>query len=115
MCSGARRVRRVGKLIGIRKFGQALPLEHGVGGAILSSNIVSFFLTLEAAQGWLFGVVLRSLAWTIAKQPLRRYNPPVEGQHAAPIERPLTIPNVLLDALDLMFNLRGIGWSWSHK
>jgi hypothetical protein len=61
----------------------------------------------------LFGVVLRSLAWTIAKEPLRRYNPPLEGQHSAPIERPLTIPNVLLDALDLMFNLRGIGWSWS--
>jgi hypothetical protein len=39
----------------------------------------------------------------------------VEGQHAAPTERPLTIPNVLLDALDLMFNMRGIGWSWSHK
>jgi hypothetical protein len=63
----------------------------------------------------LFGVVLRSLAWTIAKEPLRRYNPPVEGQHAAPTERLLTIPNVLLDALDLMFNMRGIGWSWSHK
>ena len=113
--SGTRRVRRAGKLIGIRKFGQAPPLEHGVGGAVLSSNIVSFFLTLVTAQGWLFGVVLRSLAWTIAKQPLRRYNPPVEGQHSAPIERPLTISNVLLDALDLMFNLRGIGWSWSHK
>jgi hypothetical protein len=60
-------------------------------------------------------VVLRSLAWTIAKKPLRRYNPPVEGQYATPIERPLTIPNVLLDALDLMFNMRGIGWSWSLK
>ena len=39
----------------------------------------------------------------------------MEGQHAAPTERPLTIPNVLLDALDLMFSMRGIGWSWSHK
>ena len=115
MCSGARRVRRVGKLIGTRKFGQAPPLELCVGGAIFSLNIVSFFLTLETAQGWLFGVVLRSLAWTIAKEPLRKYNPPVEGQRSAPIERPLTISNVLLDALDLVFNLRGIGWSWSHK
>ena len=114
MCSGARRVRCDGKLIGIRKFSWVPPLEPCVGGAILSSSIVSFFLTFEAAQGWLFGVVLRSLAWTIAKEPLRRYNPPVEGQHSAPIERPLTIPNVLLDALDLMFNLRGIGWSWSY-
>ena len=58
---------------------------------------------------------MRSLAWTIAKEPLRRYNPLVEGQHATLIERPLTIPNVLLDALDLMFSMRGIGWSWSHK
>ena len=115
MCSGARRVRRVGKLIGIRKFGQAPPLELCVGGAILSSSIVSFFLTPETAQGWLFGVVLRSLAWTIAKEPLRRYNPPVEGQRAALTERLLTIPNVLLDAFDLMFNMRGIGWSWSYK
>jgi hypothetical protein len=39
----------------------------------------------------------------------------VEGEHPASIERPLTIPNVLLDALDLMFNYRGIGWSWSYK
>jgi hypothetical protein len=40
----------------------------------------------------------------------------VEGQHAAATERLLTIPNVLLDALDLMFSMRGIGWSsWSHK
>ena len=115
MCSGARRVHCVGKLIGTRKFGQAPTLELCVGGAILSWNIVSFFLTLKSAQGWLFGLVLRSLAWTIAKKPLRRYNPPVEGQHAAPTERLLTIPNVLLDALDLMFSMRGIGWSWSHK
>jgi hypothetical protein len=27
----------------------------------------------------------------------------------------LSIPNVLLDAFDLICNLRGIGWSWSHK
>jgi hypothetical protein len=115
MCSGARRVRRVGKLIEIRKFGQAPPLEHCIGGTILSSNLASFFLTPETAQSWLFGVVLRSVAWTISKEPLRKYNPPVEGQHSAPIERPLTIPNVFLGALDLMFNLRGIRWSWSHE
>ena len=117
MCSRARCVRRVGKLIGLRQSDQAPPLGHYFGGAIffLRLNIVSFYLTLETAQAWLFALALRSLAWTIAKEPLRRYNPPVEGQRSALIERPLTIPNVLLDALDLMFNLRGIGWSWSHK
>ena len=74
-----------------------------------------FFLTPLTTQTWLVGAMLRSLAWTFAREPLRRYNPPVEGQQAAPIERPLTIQNVLLDAFDLMFNLRGIGWSWSPK
>ena len=59
-------------------------------------------------------VALRSVTWTFARKPLRRFNPPIEGQHA-PIERPLSIPKVLLDALDLIFNLRGIGWSWSYK
>ena len=39
----------------------------------------------------------------------------MEGQHTAPIERPLSIPNALLDALDLIGNMRGIGWSWSYK
>jgi hypothetical protein len=60
-------------------------------------------------------MALRSVAWTFAKKQLRRYNPPVEGQHATPIERPLSIPNLLLDAFDLTWNKRGIGWSWSHK
>jgi Membrane bound O-acyl transferase family len=60
-------------------------------------------------------IALRSVAWSFAEKPLRRYNPPVEGQHATPIERPLSIPNLLLDAFDLICNKRGIGWSWSHK
>jgi membrane bound O-acyltransferase family protein len=60
-------------------------------------------------------MVLRSLAWTVAKKPLRRYDPPVQDQHGAIIEHPLSIQNVLLDALDLMSNFRGIGWSWSNK
>jgi hypothetical protein len=60
-------------------------------------------------------MTLRSVAWTFAKKPLRRYNTPPEGQHVAPVERPLSILNILLDALDLICNLRGIGWSWSHK
>ena len=51
---------------------------------------------------------------SVARKLLRRYNPPVEGQRAAPIECPLSIPTVLLDGLDLIFNLRGI-WSWSYK
>ena len=58
---------------------------------------------------------MRSIAWTFTERPLRRYDPPPEGQLAAPVERLLSIPNVLLDAFDLISNKRGIGWSWSHN
>jgi hypothetical protein len=37
-----------------------------------------------------------------------------EGQHT-PIERPLTITNIILDSIDLLFNQRGIRWSWGPK
>ena len=38
-------------------------------------------------------VVLRSVAWTFAKKPLRRYDLYPDG---ALVERPLSFPNVLL-------------------
>lgn len=62
-------------------------------------------------------MALRSVSWTFAKKPLRRYrdDPPGERRHDSPIERASSILNVLLDALDLMFNMRGIGWSWSQR
>src|SRR6266566_4790911 len=60
-------------------------------------------------------MALRSVAWTFAKKPLRRYNPPVEGQHTTPIERPLSIPNLLLDAFDLVCRLLLVKKTWSHK
>ena len=57
-------------------------------------------------------MALRSFEWTFfIKKPLRKYEWS-EGQDI-PLERPLSVPNVLLDALDLFFNQRGIGWSWS--
>jgi hypothetical protein len=55
-------------------------------------------------------VVLRSVAWTFAKKPLRRYDLYPDG---ALVERPLSFPSVLLDSFDLLCNLRGIRWSWS--
>ncbi|KAH9974849.1 hypothetical protein BJV74DRAFT_953746 [Russula compacta] len=65
----------------------------------------------------MFNIALKSLEWAFEKKPLRRYEPPAEGQrgHRAPIERRLSIPSVLLDAFDLVCNLRGIGWSWSYR
>ena len=59
-------------------------------------------------------MALRCIDWTFARKPLRRYEPFAEGQ-GTPVERPLTIPNVLLDAFDLMCNPRGIRWSWGPK
>ncbi|KAI9450761.1 hypothetical protein F5148DRAFT_1152671 [Russula earlei] len=61
-----------------------------------------------------FSIALKSLEWAFARKPLRRYEPPTEGQQT-PVERGLSIPNVLLDALDLVCGQRGIGWSWSDK
>jgi Membrane bound O-acyl transferase family len=56
----------------------------------------------------------KSFEWTfLIKKPLRKYEWP-EGQDT-PVERPLSVANVLLDALDLFFNHRGIGWSWSSR
>jgi Membrane bound O-acyl transferase family len=59
----------------------------------------------------MFVMASRSFEWTFTQKPLRKYELP-EGQDA-PVERPLSVANVLLDALDLFFNQRGIGWSWS--
>ena len=54
---------------------------------------------------------MRALEWTFIKKPLRRYElPEVRG---TPVERPLSVANVLVDAFDLLWNQRGIGWSWS--
>src|SRR5487761_1685997 len=58
-------------------------------------------------------MVSKSFEWTFTKKPLRKYELQ-EGQDT-PIERPLSIANALLDALDLFFNQRGIGWSWSSR
>ena len=62
----------------------------------------------------MLNMALRSFEWTfIIKKPLRKYEWS-EGQDT-PVERPLSIVNVLLDAADLFFNLRGLGWSWSSR
>jgi len=66
------------------------------------------------AQIGVFDMALRSLEWAFTQKPLRRYEPPAKDQHA-PVERRLSIPNILLDAFDLVCNQRGIGWSWSNK
>jgi hypothetical protein len=60
-----------------------------------------------------FVATLRSLEWAFAKKPLRRYE--LQKGQDTPVERRLSISNVLLDAFDLIINQRGIGWSWSSN
>jgi len=69
---------------------------------------------MRFAQVGIIEVAPRSLERALVKEPLTKYEPPSEGPHAL-VERPLSIPNVLLDAFDLMCDKRGIGWSWSRK
>jgi len=59
-------------------------------------------------------MALRSFEWTFMKKPIRKYELK-KSQDDAPVERELTVPNVLLDAFDLFCNQRGIRWSWAHK
>ena len=59
-------------------------------------------------------VALKSFEWTfIIKEPIRRYETPKKGEPLR--ERPLTVSNTFFDAADLLFNFRGLGWSWSSE
>jgi hypothetical protein len=63
----------------------------------------------------MFNLSMRSIEWTFVKKPLRRYESP-KRERDPPIERHgMSTTSVLLDAFDLLFNMRGIGWSWSSK
>ncbi|KAI0290548.1 hypothetical protein B0F90DRAFT_1824932 [Multifurca ochricompacta] len=64
-----------------------------------------------AFVGTVFIMAVRSFEWAFIRKPLRKYEP-LEDQ-STPVERPLTISNVLLDGCDLFFNQRGLAWSWS--
>ncbi|KAH9168363.1 hypothetical protein EDB89DRAFT_1855643 [Lactarius sanguifluus] len=61
-------------------------------------------------------MVLRSFEWTfIIKEPIRKYELTMDQGSLKVSKKPLSISSVLLDGLDLFFNLRGIGWSWSPQ
>ena len=61
----------------------------------------------------MFGISLKSIEWTFAKKPLRRYEPRKREQDPLVERRGMSTTSVLFDAFDLMTNVRGIGWSWS--
>jgi len=50
-------------------------------------------------------LAMRVIIWTFQRNPYKRIHRPTNV--------PLTYPQILLDAANLIFNLRGIGWSWS--
>ena len=50
-------------------------------------------------------VAIRIIIWTFQRNPFKRIHRPTDV--------PLTYSQILLDAADLTFNLRGLGWSWS--
>ena len=62
----------------------------------------------------MISIALRTIEWTFTKKPLRRYETPKRPQDT-PVERRVSASTVFLDAFELLFNIRGIGWSWSSK
>jgi len=59
-------------------------------------------------------IALKSFEWTfIINKPIRRYETPKDGEPLK--ERPLTVASLSLDAAELLFNHRGLGWSWSSN
>ena len=51
----------------------------------------------------MISIVVHTLSWTLAKKPLVRYLRPANSS-----------PSSIMDALDLVTNLRGHGWDWSR-
>ncbi|KAH8989915.1 hypothetical protein EDB86DRAFT_1845785 [Lactarius hatsudake] len=73
---------------------------------------LSFLNVIFVLLLWAIG--LRCFEWTlIIDKPLRRYELPLDLENKTRKERPLTIANVLVDGVDLLFNFRGLGWAWS--
>ncbi|KAI9431516.1 hypothetical protein H4582DRAFT_1242142 [Lactarius indigo] len=75
---------------------------------------ISFLNIIFVLALWAIG--LRCFEWTfIIDKPLRRYELPLDFEKKTRKERPLTVANVLVDGVDLMFNFRGLGWAWSSE
>lgn len=51
----------------------------------------------------MFVTAAHTLSWTLAKKPLVRHLRPAKSS-----------PSIIMDALDLTVNFRGIGWNWSR-
>jgi len=58
---------------------------------------------------------MRAVEWTFLKEPLKRVNPPTNGDMTKDPSSDVDIKRILIDAADLASNQRGHGWTWSHK
>ena len=68
-------------------------------------------------QDAILKIALKSFEWTFTKRPLRKYESSKHGQRQDTdtlTERHPPISTALADALDLLNNQRGLGWSWSR-
>ncbi|KAH9038805.1 hypothetical protein EDB85DRAFT_1932291 [Lactarius pseudohatsudake] len=89
---------------------QYLATMFGLSNALRLSFLNVIFVLL------LWAIGLRCFEWTlIIDKPLRRYELPLDSGKKTRNERPLTIANVLVDGVDLLFNFRGLGWAWSSE
>jgi hypothetical protein len=89
-------------------FSQYVASAFGLSNA-LRISFLNFMFVLA-----LWAIGLRCFEWTfIIDKPLRRYEMPLEKKSRK--ERPPTLFNVLNDAVDLLFNFRGLGWAWSSE
>jgi hypothetical protein len=57
----------------------------------------------------MMGLGVRMLEWAVQRRPLHRNSLPESSNQPSS-----SFNHVLLDACDLTFNLRGIGWAWSR-
>ena len=69
----------------------------------VSVNANVFKILCSSFQRFTICAVAHSLSWTLATKPLVRHLRPANSS-----------PSAIMDALDLMTNLRGVGWDWSR-
>ena len=80
---------------------------HGVNVSTLTKILTQMAVSV---------MVLRSFEWAfIIKEPIRRYKFATNQDDRKTLKKQFSISSVSFDAFDLLFNLRGSGWSWSPK
>ncbi|THH08745.1 hypothetical protein EW146_g8896 [Bondarzewia mesenterica] len=87
-------------------------LAKGVAGLIGTSSherIVCWNFAYVIAMGV---IALRAIDWTFAKEPFKRFRLSEKGEVVPEALGPRNMGEVLIDAVELLFNQRGSSWSW---